>query len=187
MNITVRPAVMDDARMIALSVGMAMGDATAKEYCGKNYIAVLEEIAKREDTQYSYRHALVAMADKVPAGAIVGYDGGLLQPLRTKTLSVIHPYNPQLSAVEDETEAGEFYLDSIGILPEFRGRGVGSRLLLAMRERAFAAGHSCVGLLVDEENPEAERLYLSLGFKQVGTKKFFGHQMKHLQAHLGSK
>ncbi len=187
MYITVRPATLGDAKMIALSVAMAMGEETAKEYCGKNYIEVLEEVAKREGTQYSYRHALVAMADDCPAGAIVGYDGALLQPLRTKTRSVIHPYHPQLSAVEDETEAGEFYLDSIGILPEFRGRGIGRSLLLAMKERAFAAGHPCVGLLVDVENPEAERLYLSLGFKQVGTKKFFGHPMKHLQAQSGSR
>lgn len=181
MNLTIREATAGDSRIVAQSVVLAMGEATAQLYCGSDCMEVLDEIAKREDTQYSYRHALVALADDVPAGAIVGYDGGLLLPLRDRTLSVIRKYNPRLSVVDEETEAGEFYMDSIGILPEFRGCGIGGRLLLAMRERAFTSGHERVGLLVDCENHRAERLYLSLGFEPVGTKMFFGHRMRHLQ------
>lgn len=182
MNLTIKEAAAGDSRMIARAVILAMGEATAQLYCGSDCLKVLEEIAKREDTQYSYRHALAACVDGVPAGAIVGYDGAALLPLRDNTLAVIRKYNPRLSMVDEETEAGEFYLDSIGVLPEFRGRGIGGRLLLAMKERAFASGHERVGLLVDCENPRAERLYISQGFECVGTKLFFGHRMRHLQA-----
>lgn len=182
MNITIRQAGIDDSRLVAQALSMAIGEDMAKEYCGNNYMDVLEEIVRMEDSQYSYHHALLAMADEVPAGAIVGYDGGLLNQLRDKTLSVIHKYNPQLPIVEEETEDGEFYLDSIGVLPEFRGCGIGRKLLLAMRNKAFSSGHKCVGLLVDDENPKAERLYISLGFERVGTKMFFGHKMWHLQS-----
>jgi len=182
MNITIRQAAIDDSRIIARSLVMAMGEETAKVYCGNNYINVLDEIVRMEDSQYSYHNALLAMADDVPAGAIVGYDGGLLNRLRDKTLSVIHKYNPRLTVVDEETENGEFYLDSIGILPEFRGCGIGRKLLLAMRDKAFSSGHKCVGLLVDYENPQAEKLYASLGFKRVGTKMFFGHKMWHMQS-----
>jgi len=182
MNISIRRAAAGDSRIIAQSVVMAMGEDIAREYCGNDYTDVLDEIAKMEGTQYSYRNALLAMADDVPAGAIVGYDGGRLNLLRNKTLSVIHKYNPRLSIIEDETEAGEFYLDSIGVLPEFRGCGIGSELLLAMRDTAFSSGHSCVGLLVDSVNRKAERLYVSLGFERVGARMFFGHKMWHLQS-----
>lgn len=183
MKITVREAAAADARLIAQAVAMAMGEEIAKAYCGvENYLEVLTEIARMEDSQYSYRNALVALADDRPAGAIVGYDGGSLHRLRDRTLAVIRRFNPRLSVLEEETGAGEFYLDSVGVLPEFRGCGIGRRLLLAMKERAFAAGHACVGLLVDEANPDAERLYVALGFARVGTKRFFGHRMWHLQA-----
>ena len=37
------------------------------------------------------------------------------------------------------------------------------------------------GLLVDENNPRAERLYKSVGFKVVGTNVWGGHNMKHMQ------
>ncbi len=182
MNITIRQAAIDDSMIIARSLVMAMGEDTAKVYCGNNYINVLDEIVRTEDSQYSYHNALLAMADDVPAGAIIGYDGGLLNRLRDTTLSVIHKYNPRLTVVDDETEEGEFYLDSIGILPEFRGCGIGRKLLLAMRDKAFSSGHKRVGLLVDYENPQAEKLYASLGFERVGTKMFFGHKMWHMQS-----
>jgi len=182
MKITVREATAADARIIAQAVVMAMGEETAEAYCGDKCLEVLTEIARMEDSQYSYRNALVAVADDRPAGAIVGYDGGSLHRLRDRTLAVIRRFNPGLPVVEEETEAGEFYLDSVGILPEFRGCGIGRRLLLAMRERAFAAGHARVGLLVDDANPDAERLYAALGFARVGTRRFFGHKMWHLQA-----
>ena len=38
-----------------------------------------------------------------------------------------------------------------------------------------------LGLLVDEANPLAEKLYLKLGFEFVGHKELVGKKMKHLQ------
>ena len=35
-------------------------------------------------------------------------------------------------------------------------------------------------LLVDFENPAAERLYKSVGFERVNVKDFLGHKMWHL-------
>lgn len=84
-------------------------------------------------------------------------------------------------ASESETGEGEFYLDSISILPEFRGCGVGSKLLKAICKRAFSLGHETVGLSVDEYNPNAEKLYLSIGFRYVGKQEFLGHKLRHLQ------
>ena len=181
MNIQTRKATKEDATLIAQVVAMAIGDESATDYCGKDYLNVLEEIVRMEDTQYSYRNTIIAECDGSPAGALVGYDGGMLHPLRKQTLAVIHRYNPGLVMAEDETQAGEFYMDSLGVLPKFRGTGVGKALLLAMREKAFAEGHERVGLLVDFENPKAERLYLSIGFEWVDTKVFLGHRMWHLQ------
>jgi len=180
--IEIRQATPADSRIIAKVFAMALGEDTTRKFCGKDYIAVLEEIATREDTQYSYRNSLIAFADGNPVGAIIGYDGGRLSQLRDKTLEIIRKYNPDLNVIEDETQAGEFYLDSVGVLPGCRGGGIGRKLLLSMRDHAFALGFPRVGLLVDIENPDAERLYRSLGFEYVDNKVFFGHPMKHLQS-----
>ena len=81
----------------------------------------------------------------------------------------------------DETGRGEYYLDSIGVLPEFRGLGVGRALVEAFCNKVFAEGHERVGLMVDYDNPQAEKLYISLGFERVGTRLLFKHNMWHLQ------
>ncbi len=177
-----RPAGPEDAEVIAQAVAMAIGDEAAlRAYCGDDYLAVLTEVARRKGTQYSWQHALVAEVEKTRAGAVVGYDGARLAELREGTFAVLREQIGHTPIIADETEAGEVYLDSVGVLPAFRGLGVGRALVAAFCDKAFAEGHERVGLIVDCANPKAEKLYTSLGFKRVGTKQFFGHQMWHLQ------
>ena len=184
-NITIRRATTKDAVTIARVVAMAIGDkSTLESYCGKDYLSVLTAAARQHDTQYSWCHSLIAQVDGVVAGAVVGYDGGKLSELRNATFAVIQKSIGRLPVIADETEAGEFYLDSVGVLPEFRGRGVGSALIRALCQRAAAEGHSCVGLIVEHDNNQAEKLYISLGFERVGAKLFFGHKMWHLQCQI---
>lgn len=182
MEITIRSGRMEDANIIAQVIAMAIGDTgTMVHYCGENFIGVLEEIAQRDDSQYSYRNAIVAEVDGRPAGAIIAYDGAQLYALRERTLAVIHRYNPEFRIVDDETEAGEYYLDSIGVLPEYRGLGIGRKLLLALKKEVARRKHPCIGLLVDPDNGVAERLYESVGFRRIGTRLFIGHDMWHMQ------
>ena len=180
--ITVRAARREDAAVIAHAVAMAIGDEIALcNYCGEDYMAVLKDIAAADATQYSWRYALVAEVDGAAIGAVVGYDGGELMALRNGTFEVLKRAIGRVPNIVDETEAGEYYLDSIAVEPEFRSCGVGRALILSLCDRAAAEGHSRVGLIVDCSNPQAERLYSSLGFERVGERIFFGHQMWHLQ------
>ncbi|MCM1520757.1 MAG: GNAT family N-acetyltransferase [Lachnoclostridium sp.] len=181
MKITIRQATRDDARFIAGVVAMAIGHDGSKDYVGDDVINALTEVALRDDSQYSYRNALIAEADGKIAGAIVGYDGADLESLREASLSVIRKYHPDIVVTDDETGPDEFYIDSLGVLPEYRGKGIARRLIDALIDRASEKGHRRFGLLVDFENHSAEALYRSIGFTQVGITPFFGHPMKHLQ------
>ena len=181
-NIIVREARREDAATIAQAVAMAIGDEVAlRAYCGDDYIAVLIEMAAREATQYSWQNGLIAEVDGIVAGAVVGYDGGRLGVLREGTFDVLRELVGRTPTIVDETEVGEYYLDSVAVLPEFRGLGVGRELVAAFCEKAFAEGHERVGLIVDFDNPQAEKLYTSLGFRRINTRPFFTHQMWHLQ------
>ncbi len=180
-ELNIRPATKNDASLIAEVVAMALGDDLARYYCGENYNLVLKELACMELSQYSYNNVLIAEVDGVNAGVAVAYDGADLHKLRESTLKVISKYrDEELNITEDETDASEFYLDSLGVLPEYRGRGVGAKLILALKEIASEKYHKPLGLLVDFENPKAERLYKSLGFERVEEKNFLGHKMWHL-------
>ena len=142
---------------------------------------MLTEVAEQRATQYSWQYALIAEVDGVTAGAIVGYDGAKLAQLREGTFATLRKRTGRVPQIADETEDGEYYLDSVGVEPQFRGLGVGRMLISAFCSKIFAEGYSRVGLIVDCNNPQAEKLYSSLGFKRVGTRVFFGHQMWHLQ------
>ena len=181
-KIIVRAARREDAVVIARVVAMAIGDSEALQaYCGDDHLEVLTEVAAREVTQYSWRNALVAEVGGVVAGVVVGYDGARLGALREGTFAVLRELIGRVPHIADETDADEYYLDSVGVLPEFRGIGVGRALVATFCDRAFAEGHQRVGLIVDTDNAQAAGLYTSQGFERVGTKLFFGHQMWHLQ------
>ena len=183
-QIIVRPATRDDAKLIAYAVAMAIGDEKALRcYCGDDYISVLTSIATSDATQYSWQGALIAEIKGVGVGAIVGYDGAKLAELRESTFAIIRNHIERVPSIADETEAGEYYLDSVGVLPEYRNMGVGRELIRAFCDKAFSDGYERVGLIVDCDNPHAERLYTSLGFERVGTRQFFSHKMWHLQHH----
>lgn len=179
-ELNIRKADKEDAPLIAKVVALAIGEEGTIHYCGDNHQKILEEIARLEDSQYSYRNAIVAEVKGKPAGAAVAYDGADLYKLRDVTLKFIFEHTGKTHNIEDETDASEVYLDSIAVLPEYRSLGIGKKLLLALKEMARDKYGKDLGLLVDFENPDAERLYTSVGFKRMNVKDFLGHKMWHL-------
>ncbi|MBR2367642.1 MAG: GNAT family N-acetyltransferase [Alistipes sp.] len=176
LKMIVREAVSGDAPLIARIVCMAVG------YSVEHPIyPVFLTLAKRVRSQYSYRNVLICEVEGVAAGAIVGYDGARLKELRQPIYPLLERYLGEVPHIEDETDAGEYYLDSLGVLEEYRGMGVGAMLIEEASRRAFDEGYGRVGLIVDYENPNAERLYASLGFVRIGSKSFLGHKMWHMQ------
>ena len=79
-----------------------------------------------------------------------------------------------------KNQAGELYLDSLAVLPEYRCRGIAKLLIRATKEKANCLGLPCVGLLVDKANTSGEALYSSVGFRYVNDNQWGGHPMKHL-------
>jgi ribosomal-protein-alanine N-acetyltransferase len=67
--------------------------------------------------------------------------------------------------------AGEAHILNLCVRETFRCRGVGKRLLNSLIERATLAGMGEAFLEVRPSNTAAIRLYLSLGFEQVGMRR----------------
>lgn len=139
-------------------------------------------IAASEETIYSYENTIVAELDGKVVGAMCAYDGADYQRLKQPIVDALGADSG--FAQLKETEAGEFYLDSVGVLPEYRGRGIASSLFEAQCERAASLGHKVAGLIVDVDKPQAEALYARLGFTYLDDKNFFGHTMKHMVRNL---
>ena len=139
-------------------------------------------IASNEETIYSYENTIIAEIEGKVVGAMCAYDGADYQRLKQPIVDALGPDCG--FAKMKETEAGEFYLDSVGVLLEYRGRGIASRIIEAQCERAASHGHIVAGLIVDIDKPQAEALYARLGFTYLDDKDFFGHTMKHMVRQL---
>lgn len=184
----IRPATPDDAPAIARGIIMAVGEEIATGFAGSPermplVEKVFTDLARRDDSQYSYRNSLVAEAPGGEiAGIIISYDGARLHDLRpafceeaAATLGI----NIKSEDMHDETSPDEIYLDSLAVFPPYRRQGLGARLLEAAIEAHKNEGKP-IGLLCDPPNKKARRLYESLGFKPSGQRPFADTMMDHL-------
>lgn len=188
MTIQLRKATVSDAPAIAHLIIEAMTEECCAHYYGSNYNiddfhAFMTSLVEQDLTQYSYKNTLVAQSDDDIAGIAVSYNGAGLHQLRKAFVEGLYTtfHRDFRGRINDETQAGELYLDSLAVDPKFRRNGIGSLLLEATAQKAKNMKIPYVGLLVDDNNPTALHLYEQTGFHFVNKTIWGGHHMKHLQ------
>lgn len=170
--------------------------AVGPEICGRiagdehsldDVRTLFTRLAGRDDSQYSWRNTRVALSDDgTPMGACVSYDGALLRPLRRSFFKEANDLlgwgvtPEEVERVPEETTADEYYLDTLMVLPAYRGQGVARALIHDASLKAKQA-RKPLGLLCEDHNAPAARLYESAGFREVGRRPFAGVGMRHLQ------
>ena len=184
--IEIKNAIKEQNKEIAHLIMMAMTDECCQYFCGEGYglddfCRMMCHLVEREDSQYSYKNTLVAMDGQQVVGVSVSYDGSRLHELRRTFIEAAKAYiGKDHTGMDDETQAGELYLDSLAVLPAYRRQGIAQKLLIATRERARHLHLPKVGLLVDKGNPDGEALYTKVGFEYLNDNLWGGHPMKHL-------
>lgn len=182
--IIVRKATLNDSEIIAACLFLAMEDLVYKligEENREKAWAFMLHFIEKDHNQYSYQNCWVAEDQGKVVAAVNLYDGALLSELRQPIIQYLksnfnRDFNP-----EDETQAGEYYIDTIGVNPDNQSKGIGTKLLGFIIDEYVNRHGKTIGLLVDEGNQNAKRLYLKLGFKSVGNKALLGNKMEHLQ------
>jgi len=167
-KINIRDAKLDDAPFIARVVlaGIDMLDIDAKLPDEQRAIYEhLMDICRMDDTLYSYWNTRIAEVDGNRVGALVAYDGARYASLRAKTFGLVQQTScMDLSRNAMETGPGEFYLDSMAVLSDYRGLGIGKMLISDRMDYALRNGFQKVTLLVDKDKPRLQRYYESDGF-----------------------
>ena len=166
--VQLRDATLDDAPFIARVVlaGIDMLDMDA--VLPDEQRAIFEhliKICRMDDTLYSYLNTCIAEIDGNPVGALVAYDGACYAKMREKTFGLVQQTSGMdLSHNAMETGPGEFYLDSMAILSEYRGIGIGKLLMRDRVDFALINGFEKITLLVDKDKPRLQQYYESEGF-----------------------
>ncbi len=188
----IEDATAADAPIIADAILEAIGEEICLGLAGDEHNvedvhALFARLAARTDTQYSYLNTRIARDEHgAVAGVCVSYDGARLKQLRRAFFAEANKSlgwsmtDEEIENVPGETEADEYYLDTLMTVPEHRGHGVGRSLIMDAHAKAAATGKP-LGLLCDIDNDRARRLYDSVGFEMCGLRPFAGHEMYHLQ------
>ncbi|PRD45445.1 GNAT family N-acetyltransferase [Sphingobacterium haloxyli] len=183
----IRQALPTDANAIAPIMLMAMEDIIYY-FIGERHqqkaITFLAHQIAQTGNQYSYEHIIVAEEDGSIIGQICLYRGDALEQLRAPILSYLNAHFNRELNFGNETQAGEVYIDTLAVSAAARGKGIGKILLLYAIDLFVYRQKEVLGLLVDKENPKAQKLYLNMGFKPVRDVELFEKELTHLQFSL---
>lgn len=189
IKIDIVPARREQAAAVASLIMEAMDYDCCRNFAGPDHTLddfhrMMTALVAMDDSQYSYRNTLVAMAGSDIAGAIVCYDGRDLHRLRRRFIEAAAEHlGRDFSQMDDETGPGEYYVDSLCVKAEYRHHGIATRLLAAAAAVKYER-HEPLGLLVDHTHPWAQHLYERVGFRVVGETTWGGHAMHHMQSPL---
>jgi len=180
----IRPAKPSDADAVVPLIIQAMGKLANKlthVEDDKLINKIFTHFFPLQGNQYSYENTLVFEEEGKVLGSLNAYDGRKLIELRKPFLAYLKEhYNGSDLNQGTETEAGEFYLDSISVKPSAQGKGIGKQLIKTGIDWAKKLGHHTVGLLVEQNNENALKLYQKMGFVIQNEKEFMAGLYHHM-------
>ncbi len=140
---------------------------------------IFAEVAAMPATQYSFENTIVCTVDGVAAGAICGYDGACLDELRGPVLDMLRERFGSAPCPNRERDLCRRVLSRLDRhRPSVQRHGCRHGAPARHDRACLAVGcRGCAALLVDVENPHAERLYRRVGFCRSGTRTLLGHNM----------
>ena len=166
--VQLRDATSEDAPFIARVVlaGIELLDMDAALLDNQRVLYEhLVGICRMDDTLYSYRNTRIAEVDDCAVGALVAYDGARYAKMREKSFGFVKQTSGMdLNHSAMETGPGEFYLDSMALLSDYRGVGIGKMLMRDRIDFSLSNGFQKVTLLVDKDKPRLQRYYECEGF-----------------------
>lgn len=166
---TFRPATLADPADLAVLADIAANGLANRIWLeqagpGQSALEVGRQSVRRPEEVDSYRNATMAMVGPEIAGCLIG---GLPEDLYDAYRLDEKPDYFRPVARLAVRAPGTWYIDVIAGYAEFRGYGLGSKLLAIAASKARETGARGNSLVVGSWNAGAERLYARCGFLQV--------------------
>lgn len=165
----IRTAKVEDAMAIGGFIVMAESEM-AHHFTGTtdpeaSARALVDFVLNPVPNRYSLANNLVAEVDGRVGGAIMSFPADRQPQLDTVLLAALNRRGYNLEKLFFEGEPGTYYLSTMGVCPELRGRGIGSTLLTAAEAAGAKQGFARASLLVSKGKEKAKKLYERLGYR----------------------
>lgn len=153
-----------------------------QELFGSNYLEVLEALFKRRGNNFSYENVIFAKNSDIVLGMLLGYSyEKFVRMIFRSSLTFLRvigwqffdslPKFIKLGNSMKKIYKGSFYINNLAVYPEYRGRGIGKKLMKRAEEIAMELGCNKVCLDVSFGNEKAVLFYKSIGFHESGLGK----------------
>ncbi len=130
-----------------------------------------------DDFPHSYQSAIAAEYNQEVVGMALSYPShfhGITEEMRDFFPAERLEHFKHFFSARVENS---LFLDALGILAEFRGKGIGSALISLTKKKAVKAGYDFLSLMVFADNWDARRLYERCGFVVVETVELPPHEL----------
>lgn len=179
-SIIITKAKKTDAAEIVRLIALADKDAVLI-LSGKNDInealAEYELNFGRDDIYFSYRNVFIAKDMEKIVGCILYFSG--------EDESYFTSLTGQKIEMEYESEPDEMYIDSLAVIPEYRGCRIASMLIDQVTAETRLRGIKKVTLLADTKKPYLKTLYQRSGFIVTSEMKLLNDHYEKMTFYSG--
>ncbi|KKX55842.1 GNAT family N-acetyltransferase [Brevibacillus borstelensis] len=179
----IRYAAPEDASWAAPLIYEAIGDI-AHTLTGADKqdeaIKVMEQFFREKQNRISHENCMIAVAEGKPAGLLISYHGSRTEELDRPFAKRLEQLTGTAPIIVKEARSDEYYLDTLVVDPNYRGKGIGTRLLASFEEEAIRQGYERTALLVEKDNVRARQLYEHIGYQMDGSVMVSGHLYDHM-------
>jgi ribosomal protein S18 acetylase RimI-like enzyme len=184
-GVTFRAAIKEDSRKIAELFSISsdgvvdyVWSTLASEYPGLAPIEIGALRYAREEGNFSYNNCVVAERNGEVIGQLCTY------PIEATAEEPDEPVDPILEPYGRLEIPGTLYISSLAVFDEFRGMGLGTKMLAIASNKASKSSLTALSLLVFEQNTGAVRLYQREGFREVDRAPVVPHPLIHHTGHV---
>jgi len=181
MNIVYRTGQIDDCPRLAQFVEIASDGVVEFLFHdlipGQSPVRIVAQNLSADRDHYTFRDTIVAQSEQKVIGMSLAYpshfhriSSGMREFFPPDRLK--HVENIFTSEVKNS-----LYLDTLGVDPDFRGKGVGSQLISLTQNKAVEHGMNALSLIVLADNTGAQKLYRRHGFEIVSHIKIDAHEL----------
>jgi ribosomal protein S18 acetylase RimI-like enzyme len=175
-QILFRDAEQADAREIAALYRLAAGGVAdviwdALKEPGEDIVDAGARRYAREDADFSYQNCAIAECRGRPVGLLHAY------PMQTDADFDPASVDPVLRPYAELEEDASYYIAGIALKADYRGRGMGTKMLRLAELRAMTRGLAKMSLIAFEENAESIRLYERLGYRVTDSRDIVPHPL----------
>ena len=176
---TLRPATREDSRKIAELFRIASGGVAeyvwstlAPEYPGLTPLEIGTRRYARDEGAFSYYNCTVAEL----CGEVIGMLHAYPMEVQPEQEEAGEPIDPVLEPYARLEVPGSYYICAMAVFPEYRGKGLGARMLEIAKDKARESGCREESLLVFEQNEKAVKLYEHNGFGVIDRAPVVPHE-----------